>query len=145
MILLYTLVLLALGAVKLLIDRRVARLERKYASAAQAAGNLARELPYKSGQNSQLDPCWIAKRHYLLGLLVQKRDQLESRYHAWQAVAEKLQGWVTALREWKGRKLPYTLGAVDVSCLLWLVDQLGVGRYVSFQYLAEQVALLLAR
>jgi hypothetical protein len=126
-------------------DRRVARLERRYASAAQKAANLARELPYKSGQNSQLDPCRIAKRHYLLGLLVQKRDQLEARYHAWQATAEKLQKWLTALREWKGRKLPYTLGAVDVSCLLWLIDELGVGRYANFRYLAEQVTSLLAR
>ena len=35
---------------------------------------------------------------------------------------------VTALRQWKGRKLPYTLGALDVWLAMYLIDRYGIGQ-----------------
>jgi hypothetical protein len=39
--------------------------------------------------------------------------------------------WYTAVRHWKGRKLPYTFGVLDVAAVLCLIDYLGVGQVVS--------------
>ena len=140
MIFLYTFLLLVLTAAKLLIDRRALGLERKFARAAKAADQVSRELTFRGGNSSRPDVCEAAKRYYQLGLLTQKRDRLEAKYGACQARAERLGRWVTALRTWKGKKLPYTLGVLDVSCLLYAIDLLGVGEQVSVRHLAHLVA-----
>ena len=145
MIFLYTFLLLLLAAAKLLIDRRAAYLERKFARAAKAADNVTRELTLRGGNYSKPDLGEAAKRYYLLGLLVQKRDRLEAKYDAWEGFAGRLQRWLTGLRNWKGKKLPYTLGVVDVSCLLYAIDLLGVGEYVSFRNLVQLVTSFLGQ
>ena len=45
----------------------------------------------------------------------------------WRDRADKLGRFVTALRTWKGQKLPYTLGAIDVWLVLYIIDRFGVG------------------
>jgi hypothetical protein len=144
MIFLYSFLLLFLGAIKMLIDRRVVSLERKYAKTALAADRLSRETLTKEG-NSRSDPCQGAKRLYLLGLLVQKRDRLEAKHEAWQESAERFHRLVTRLRDWKGKKLPYTLGVVDVSFVLYLIDYFGVGRYVDLRHLSAWLVSLFSR
>jgi hypothetical protein len=145
MILLYTFLLLFLGALKMLIDRRVRALEKKYARTAKAADDLVRELSFKGGNSAKSDACQTAKRQYLLGLLVQKRDRQENRYAAAQGLSEKLDRLVTGLRNWKGKKLPYTLGALDVACVLGLIDYLGVAHYVSLRNVIQVIASHLAK
>lgn len=145
MIFLYTFVLLFLVAAKLLLDRRAAYLEKRYVRTAKAADNLSRELTLRGGNSSAPDPCETAKRQYLLGLLVQKRDRLEARYSTWAALAERVQRDLGRLRTWKGKKLPYTLGVVDVSCLLYLIDWLGVGEYVSLRNLVRLILVYFPR
>jgi hypothetical protein len=129
MILIYTGLLLILAIVCWLVQRRVARLERKYSAIAKQAQQVALEPAYKAG--NRLDPCQLAKRHYQLGLLVQKRDKAEGKVHRWQAVADRLRATTNRLKSWKGKKLPYTFGVVDVSCLLYAVDYAGVGHHVN--------------
>jgi hypothetical protein len=145
MILLYTFLVFFLVAVKVLTDRRVAGLERKYAKTAGKVDQLWRVPVFKEGSNTRLDPCLMAKRQYQLGLLVQKRDQLEGKHEAWQARADRVARWLRRVRGWKGKKLPYTFGVVDVSLLLYLIDQLGVAQYVGMRHLAQQVVALISR
>lgn len=145
MILLYTLLLLALGGVKALIDRRARQLERKYARTAAAADQILREPIFKQGNTSKPDLCQSAKRYYVLGQLIQKRDRLEIKHEAWQALADRLAASVTRVRDWKGKKLPYTFGALDVSALLYALDALGAGDYVNAKVVLAQIAALLGR
>lgn len=145
MILLYTLLLVFLGALKLVLDRRVASLERKYSRTAREADNLVREPLYKGGNSNRPDPAQIAKRQYLLGRLVQKRERLEGKYTAWQDRADRLAKLVARIRGWKGKTLPYTLGIVDVSMVLYLIDYFGVGHYLSAPNLVRVVTALISR
>lgn len=145
MIFFYTFLLLSLGAVKLLIDRRAARLERKYERTAKDADRLLREPVFRMGNASKPDLCQSAKRYYQLGGVVQRRDRLEAKYAAWQARADRLGAWVTRLRAWKGVKLPYTFGALDVSCLLYAIDYFGASQYVNARVLLQHLLALWGR
>ena len=129
MILIYTVVVLILAIASWLFQRRVARLERKFSRVAKQTHQVALEPAFKPG--TRLDACQIAKRQYQLGQLVQKRDALEARHATWQARADRLTGWSAAVRNWRGRKLPYTAGVIDVWMLLCLLDYLGAGEYVN--------------
>src|SRR6516164_4103344 len=70
MILIYTVVVLILVIASWLIQRRVARLERKFSRVAKQTHQVALEPAFKPG--TRLDACLIAKRQYQLGQLVQK-------------------------------------------------------------------------
>jgi hypothetical protein len=143
MILLYTSLLLLLGIVKFLVGLRARALERKYSRLAEEVGQLVRQPDYKAGNSNNVrDPCQSAKRAYLLGQFVQQRDRAEAKHFAWQHRAERLSRWVRALREWKGAKLPYTLGAVDLWMLLHMIDYVGVGEYLSTGNVVQTVTSL---
>ena len=129
MILIYTGLVLILAIAGFLIQRRVARLERKYGRIAKQAQQVALEPAFKPG--TRLDPCQIAKRQYQLGLLVQKRDRVENKVHTWQSFGDRFTRVTARVKGFKGKKLPYTFGAVDVSCLLYAVDYAGVGHHIN--------------
>jgi hypothetical protein len=137
MIFLYSAVLLVLGAARFLVKRQAAALERKYSRAAAQTEELMRQPTVKEGNSSRPDPCQSAKRQYLLGQLVQKRDRVESRYTRWQERADRLDRWLKAVRGWKGRKLPYTCGVLDVAMALLLADWLGAGQYLNARALFD--------
>jgi hypothetical protein len=132
MILIYTGLVLILAVAGFLIQRRVSNLERKFGRVARAVQQVALEPAYKVG--TRLDPCQIAKRQYQLGQLVQKRDRVEQKYHAWQAFADRFGAATARVKAWKGKKLPYTFGVVDVSCLLYTIDTLGFGRHINLTH-----------
>jgi hypothetical protein len=134
MIFLYTILVILVGLAHFLIKRRTAALEKKYARVAKEADTLLRQPSLREGNSSRADPYQAAKRQYQLGLLVQKRDRVEAQYTAWQGVAERTGKLVAGLKNWKGRKLPYTLGVLDVAGALALVDYLGLGQYVNARY-----------
>jgi len=138
MILLYTTLLFVLGTLSWFVNRRVARLERKFTRTAVEVEQLSTSNAYKPG-NSKLDTAETAKRQFLLGQLVQKRDTLEGKCHSWQHFADRFGKVVTALREARGRKLPYTMGVLDVSAVLYAIDYFGVGDYVSWHNVVEVV------
>jgi hypothetical protein len=142
MILVYTTLLFALVVAAFAVKRRAGYLEKKFARVSRAVQTVALEPTFKPG--SRLDACQIAKRQLQLGVLVQKRDRVEAKYLGWQALADKFNGWVGRLQGWKGKKLPYTFGVVDVSCLLYAVDYLGVGRYVNVMELWHWATSLIA-
>jgi len=144
MIFLYTSLLLLLGAAKLLVGYRAASLARKHAKAARAADQYLRAPLFKEGNSGRPDPGQAAKRQYLLGLLVQKRDRLEDKHYTWQAVAEKLGRSTNRIRGWRGKKLPYTFGVVDVWLVLYLVDYFGAGEYLSARRVAQLVTSLVS-
>ena len=75
----------------------------------------------------------------MLGELAQARDHVEAKYFAWQRWTDRFAGWIADVRAWKGKKLPYTLGAVDVWMLMCLVDYLGVGEYFSTLALVQAI------
>ena len=129
MILIYTVVVLILAIASWLIQRRVARLERKFSRVAKQTHQVALEPAFKPG--ARLDACQIAKRQYQLGQLVQKRDRVEGKVHGWQAFADRFKGLTMRVKGWKGKKLPYTFGVVDVSCLLYAIDSVGMSRHVN--------------
>lgn len=144
MILLYTLVLVLLGLTALVVGRRTRRLEKQYVRAAQAVDQLLKINVVRPGNSNKLDLCLAAKRYYLLGQLVADRDRLEQRYLTWQQRADRLNRALEGVRGWKGRKLPYTFGALDVSGALWVIDHLGTQKYVGIGPLLEYVKALLS-
>jgi hypothetical protein len=145
MILLYTLALFLLGVIKMLIGWRVAFLERRYTRAALAVVKLLREPAFRDGNGNRGDVGQSAKRQYQLGVLVQQRDYLEAKHDRWQLRAEKIGAAVNAVRSWKGRKLPYTLGVLDVSGLLYLIDYLGAGEYANVRHLVQMATALFTK
>ena len=144
MIFLYTLLLLLLGVARFLVVRRTKKLERKFTQTALAADKLARD-PLKPGNGNKWELCQAAKRQLQLGFLVQKRDRLESKHHFWEALANRLTRWKNAVQNWKGKKLPYTLGVLDVSLVLYTIDRLGFSEYVSPESLWELASSLISR
>lgn len=139
MIFLYTLLVVLLGTAHFLVKRRVAALEKKYARAAKEADTLLRQSNVRDGNSNRLDPCQAAKRQFLLGQAAQKRDRVEAKYSAWQHASERTGKLVARLKNWKGKKLPYTLGVLDVAGALALVDYLGFGQYANVRHLIEGV------
>ncbi len=142
MILLYTMLLFLLGAIKLLVSLRTRILERKFTRVAASVHQLLNQPEYRGGTTNRTDPCASAKRMLLLGQRVEERDRVEVQYFAWQRCKDRLEGWVRSLRQWKGKKLPYTLGAVDVGMLFCVVDYFGVGEYLSASALIQHVVAL---
>lgn len=141
MILLYTMFLFLLGMLKGMVGWRARGLERKFVRLAADVDKLLKEGDVKPGNKSMADPCLVAKRMLALGALVEKRDRVEAKYFVWQRWTDRLTKWVNGLREWKGKKLPYTLGAVDVWMLMCLVDYLGLGEYFSTMALVHAIAM----
>jgi hypothetical protein len=145
MIFLYSVLLLVLGTLRLVVQRRATSLGRAYSALAEAVQKRLRETLYKPGNGGKTDVCQAAKVQFELGSLVARRDRVEAKHFAWQHRADKLGRWVTTLRTWKGKKLPYTLGAVDIWLALSAVDALGVGEFVSARRLIDLVTGLLAQ
>jgi hypothetical protein len=139
MIVLYTTILFVLTVTLFLVKRRVAGLEKKFARVASAAKDVLRQPCYKEGNNNRTDPYETAKKQYLLGLLAQKRDRVEARYAAWQQFAEKFEACVKNFRAWRGKKLPYACGVLDVAGLLALLDFLGASQYANVRALYQLV------
>ncbi len=121
MILLYTLGWLVLRFGSLITQRRARSLERKYVAAAQQADQLAKQLSYRNGNSNHNDLFTNARRQYELGRLVQIRDRLEAKFDTWSAFAEMFRSWRTRLLNWKGRLVPYSLGALDLAVIVGIV------------------------
>jgi hypothetical protein len=145
MILLYTAVVLLLGAVTMIVKLRAKGLEHKFAGVAKTVDQLARQPESKPGNSNKLDLCQSAKRSYQLGQLVAVRDRVEVKHYAWQRWAERLVRWQKAVHDWRGVKLPYTLGALDVWLLLCLIDHCGAGEYLSTRIVVDSVLSWLSR
>jgi hypothetical protein len=116
MIALYTLVLAALRMVAFVVRRRAKALERTF----------SQPLP-RQGNHGRADPYLAARQQFELGRLVCQRDRLEAKHFAWQLRQERVARLVSAVRDWKGRKLPYVAGVLDVALILFLVEQAGMG------------------
>jgi hypothetical protein len=158
MIVLYTLLMFVLMAARFVVGRRVARLEKKFIQTSDQADHLlADSLPREGVKMEPLviagvtvqkktavkdvkpDAAQVAKRQLQLGLLVQKRDRLEDKHLAWERRYDGLNAVIQRVRSWKGRKLPYTLGVLDVSTAMYLVDRYGLAEYVNPERVMEVV------
>ena len=124
MILFYTFALIVLGAIHWVLARRSASWGRAYSALAERVLKQVHGAPRKMG-NGAYDPCAVAKQQFELGRLVMLRDRAEAKHFGWQTWAERFGKAVARLRAWKGRKLPYTLGALDVWLAMYLVDRFG--------------------
>ena len=144
MILLYTTLVGFLVVLRWLVVRRVRSLEKRYARAAAEADAVLKSTAVKA-QNGRPDPVAEAKRQYQLGQVAAKRDAVEARYTSWQTFSEKVGRWLAGVRSWRGRKLPYTLGVLDVVGLFALVDALGFGQYASVGALTQLVVTMVRR
>jgi hypothetical protein len=142
MIVLYLFLLLLLGGAQLWLKRRVASLEKKYVRVAKEADALVRQPAYRDTNGNRADPYQAAKRQYQLLLLAQKRDRVEARYTAAQTCRERFDKLAARVRGWKGKALPYALGALDVGLGLVGLDYLSGARYVNTREIAQAVAKL---
>lgn len=138
MILLYTVILIVLGIAHWLIERRAASLSRKYAALVTQVLKLLHGTPRKPG-NGGYDACAVAKQQFELGRLVIQRDRAEAKHYAWQRWADRLGKAASAVRHWKGQKLPYTFGALDVWLVLYLIDRFGLGQIVQPSQVVDAV------
>lgn len=142
MIILYTALLLLVGVAHFLIKRRVTNLEKKYTGVVKEADDLLRQANYRDGNSNRQDPYQSAKRQYKLAMLAEKRDRMESSYTSWHRRAERLSKLRHRLRAWKGRKLPYSFGVLDVACVMGVIDYLGANHYLNARQVVETVASL---
>ncbi len=145
MIFVYTTALVLLGAAHFLVRRRALSLAKKFSRVSRQADELLRQSTYRDGNSNRSDPYLAAKRQYRLAMLAYQRDRVEGRYTTWQLRADRLAKLKGRLRSWKGRKLPYTFGVLDVTGALALIDYLGAGQYVNARGLVEAVAALFTR
>jgi len=145
MIFLYSLLLMLLGGVKRIVQCRAASVAKAYSKLAEAVQKRLRESQIKPGNASKIDPCQSAKLQYELGLLVAKRDRVEAKHFVWQHRAEALARWVNTLSNWKGKKLPYTLGAIDLWLLLSAIDAIGFADFVSARVVFDYAVSLLTQ
>ncbi len=145
MIFVYTVALVVLGAAHFLVKRRAAALEKKFIRVSKQADELLRQSTYRDGNSNRGDPYLAAKRQYKLAVLADQRDRVENRYTTWQARAERLYKLRVRMKAWKGRKLPYTLGVLDVTGALALIDYFGAGQYVNARGLVQAVSTLFTR
>jgi hypothetical protein len=125
MVPLYALLTLAVASVKGWLAARAAGVEKKYAKAAKEAEAVARAVQAKPAGGA-VDPYALAKSHYELGRLVEKRDRLEGKTLAWQARAEKATAVLAKLKGLNGRLMPYLMGVVDVGLVLTALSMLGL-------------------
>jgi hypothetical protein len=139
MIFLYSTFVVLLGIAGFLTRRRAKTFEARYTRVAREADQVLRQKDFRDGNSNRQDPYLAAKKQYQLGVLAQKRDRIEARYTAWQARAEKIGRFTARVRSWKGRKLPYVFGVLDVASVLALVDYLGFSEYVNAHNLIELV------
>jgi hypothetical protein len=142
MIFLYSFVLVALGGLRWVVQRRAASLGRRYSALVRLVQQTLTAATMKPGNAGKFDPCVAAKAQYELGRLVQRRDAVEAKHYAWQARSDRLAGWLRWLRAWKGQTLPYTLGVADVWLALTIVDQLGVGDVLNTRQAVQTVVAL---
>jgi hypothetical protein len=145
MIFVYTVALVLLGAAYFLVKRRASTLEKKFIRLSKDADDQLRQSTYRDGNSNRGDPYLAAKRQYRLAVLADQRDRVEGRYTAWQGRAERLNKLKARMRAWKGRKLPYTLGVLDVTGALALIDYLGAGQYVNARGLVQAVTTFFTR
>src|SRR5262245_22068065 len=138
----YLFLLLMLLLARVFVNRRVARLEKKFERANRAARDLLAQPMYKQGNNNRLDPTMFAKQQYLLGQVVEQRDRVEVRYVAWQARAARVGKMLTRVRSWKGRTIPYVLGVVDHAAVLAFLTMFGL---IEFPSMTQALESLLAR
>ena len=158
MIVLYTLLIVTLVTARFLVGRRVARLEKKYLQTVNEADSLVAETLLKESskpealtiagvpvqrktlvKDGKIDPAQTAKRQYLLGVLVEKKDRLEEKHHRWALRVERVSQWVRNLRNWKGRLVPYALGAVDILTTMCTLDYVSHGDFVVLRHLVDLV------
>jgi hypothetical protein len=126
MLLAYPALILFLSVLAWVLRRRAASLERRYVRVAAEADALAKETNTKPGNSNKLDPLLTAKQNYQLAHLALKRDSVERRYTTWQSIAEKFAAMQKAVIDYRGKVLPYTLGALDVIGVAFLSQSLGV-------------------
>ena len=144
MILVYTALLVLLGGARFLIQRRATALERKYSAILKLANSLLREPLPREGNSGRGDTYQTAKRNFQLGALASRKEALEARHAAWQGRADRL-GWlIRAVRAWKGRKLPYVLGALDTVSVLCGLEYLGLGEYASPRHFVHMLTTWLS-
>jgi hypothetical protein len=145
MMLLYTLLVFLLGAAKLLIQRKASALARKYSQVAQQTDKMLRETVYKEGNSARLDPYQTAKKHYLLGCMVEKKERLEAKHFSWQARAERFGKFVARVRGWRGKVLPYVVGATDVLVSLGLIEVYHLQDVVGLTQVTQWLTGLISR
>lgn len=110
MSLLYTLLLTSLRVATWVAWRRAAKSEEKYAVlvAKSEALHAAGKRPAK-----EMDDFARAAAYHQLGAVVAQRDAQEIRASKKADRAQRIEAAKDAVREWKGRKLPYYAGVVD--------------------------------
>jgi hypothetical protein len=139
MMLLFNFLLLLASGVHKLLACRAARLERKFARLAREVNDLSHGAMYKEGNSARHDVYQAAKRQYLLGALVHRKDRVEACHDWWAQRAEKAGQFVSWLQHCKGRLLPYVVGALDTIDLGCLVDYLTLGDFVRLRQMVDLV------
>lgn len=120
-------------------DRRAKKYQRKYLSAAEAA-----EKEMAKADSVPINRSITAGGRLACGMSLckaakfgEERDRLEALYAKWEPRAAGLRGVADWLKGCKGRKLPYTVGAVDFATVLWAIDKFGLWPYLTSDKVVE--------
>jgi len=145
MILLYSLFLISLGGVSFLVRRRADSLSRRFATIAEAINGKIQGANLRPGNSNKTDVCQAAKTQFELGQLAAQRDRIEAKHFAWQHRSERLARWIDKVRSLKGKKLPYSMGAMDFWLLMSLGDQLGLAGNFSLRHVLAMLSEWIGR
>jgi hypothetical protein len=135
MLVLYVALFVLLALVQVALRWRVGRLERRFIKVAAQADALLKQSHVRTG-NNRADPFVALRQQHQLTQLALKRDRVESRYAAWQSFTEAFARLRAGLFGYKGKVLPYAVGALDVALVFVALDKLNIS--------VEQVKALLS-
>jgi hypothetical protein len=126
MLAVYLYLLISLALLHWLVRVRVRRLERRYTTIAAEADTLLKKGSYRAGNGSRPDPYQAAKQQFELARLAMKRDRIEERYASWQSFSERFGQLRRRLSGYRGKVLPYLVGAIDVTGVMVALHQVGL-------------------
>jgi hypothetical protein len=126
MSILYLYLLISLAVLHWLVRVRVRRLERRFSAVAADADTLLKKSSYKAGNGTRPDPYQSAKQQFQLARLAMKRDRIEARYASWQSFSERFGQLRRRLAGYRGKVLPYLVGACDVAGIAVVLNQVGI-------------------
>jgi hypothetical protein len=127
MLIVYLYLLISLALLHWLVRLRVRRLERRFTRVAAEADILLKKGTFRAGNGSRPDPYQAAKQQFELARLAMKRDAVEDRYGSWQSFSECFGQLRRRLSGYRGKVLPYLVGAIDVAGIMVALNHLGIG------------------
>lgn len=126
MVFLYSSLISVLVVLRWLVSKISARAFTRWESRQKIAEETGAQVAMLTFPGRNQCPIEDARKNRLLTHAVEAMDRAEARYQKWNGRHDLLSGWLACLRAFKGRKLPYSAGVLDVVGTLAVLDATGL-------------------